>query len=139
MDIFAMNINQFMNELTQWFDFSVRMMNHHPVITVTVTLVSTGGDYNSVSLPATATLSVSDPARWLDFDPVKPEVQFSTSRYVNSSASLATAVTRACGASRSASWKAGLKAATPTCSSSSAVSAVITRIWTTGRSLPGFS
>jgi len=40
MDIFAMNINQFMNELTQWFDFSVRTMNHHPVITVTVTLIA---------------------------------------------------------------------------------------------------
>jgi hypothetical protein len=47
--------------------------------------------------------------------------------------------TRACDASRSASWKAGSEAATPTCSSSSAVSAVITRIWTTGRSRPGFS
>jgi hypothetical protein len=39
MEIFAMNINQFMNELTQWFDFSVRMMSHHPVISLTVALV----------------------------------------------------------------------------------------------------
>lgn len=40
MEIFAMNINQFMNELTQWFDFSVRMVSLHPVITVTITLVA---------------------------------------------------------------------------------------------------
>jgi hypothetical protein len=40
MEIFPMNINQFMNELTQWFDFSVRMMSHHPVISSTVALVA---------------------------------------------------------------------------------------------------
>lgn len=36
----SLNINQFMNELTQWFDFSVRMMSHHPVISLTVALVA---------------------------------------------------------------------------------------------------
>ena len=35
-----LNINQFMNELTQWFDFSVSMMRHHPVISLTVALVT---------------------------------------------------------------------------------------------------
>jgi len=34
-----LNINQFINELTQWFDFSVRMMSHHPVISVIVALI----------------------------------------------------------------------------------------------------
>ena len=38
MELFAININQFMNELTQWFDFSVRMMSHHPVISSNVAL-----------------------------------------------------------------------------------------------------
>ena len=35
-----MNINQLINELTQWYDFSVSMMRHHPVITVTAVLVA---------------------------------------------------------------------------------------------------
>lgn len=35
-----LNINQFINELTQWFDFSVRMMSHHPIISLTVALVA---------------------------------------------------------------------------------------------------
>jgi hypothetical protein len=40
MELFAININQSMNELTQWFDFSVRMMSHHPVISSAVALVA---------------------------------------------------------------------------------------------------
>jgi hypothetical protein len=39
MEVFPTNINQFINELTQWFDFSVRMMNQHPVISLTAALV----------------------------------------------------------------------------------------------------
>ena len=35
-----LNINQFINELTQWFDFSVRMMSHHPLISSTVALLA---------------------------------------------------------------------------------------------------
>ena len=35
-----MNVNQFINELTQWFDFSVSMIRHHPVISVTAVLVA---------------------------------------------------------------------------------------------------
>lgn len=38
MGIFAINIDQFINELTQWFDFSTRLMSHHPVISFTVAL-----------------------------------------------------------------------------------------------------
>jgi len=34
-----MNVNQLINELTQWFDFSVSMIRHHPVISVTAVLV----------------------------------------------------------------------------------------------------
>jgi len=37
---FCNHINQSMNELTQWFDFSVRMMSHHPVISSAVALVA---------------------------------------------------------------------------------------------------
>ena len=39
-----------------------------------------------------------------------------------------------CGASRSISWQAGLKAATPTCMSSSAATAATTPNWTTATS-----
>ena len=35
-----MNVNQFINELTQWFDFSVSMVRHHPIISVTGILVA---------------------------------------------------------------------------------------------------
>ena len=35
-----MNVNQFINELTQWFDFSVNMVRHHPVISVIAVLVA---------------------------------------------------------------------------------------------------
>ena len=35
-----MNVNQFINELTQWFDFSVSMVRHHPVISVTGALIA---------------------------------------------------------------------------------------------------
>ena len=35
-----MNVNQFINELTQWFDFSVRMLSHHPVISSIAVLVA---------------------------------------------------------------------------------------------------
>ena len=35
-----LNINQFMNELTQWFDFSVGMIRHHPVISLAVALLT---------------------------------------------------------------------------------------------------
>ena len=35
-----MNVNQFINELTQWFDFSVSMVRHHPVISVIAVLVA---------------------------------------------------------------------------------------------------
>ena len=35
-----LNINQFINELTQWFDFSVGMMSHHPFISLTVALAA---------------------------------------------------------------------------------------------------
>ena len=40
MDIFAVNIHQFINELTQWFDFSVSMVRHHPIISSTVALLA---------------------------------------------------------------------------------------------------
>ena len=40
MDIFAMNIHQLINELTQWFDFSVSMVRHHPVISSSVALLA---------------------------------------------------------------------------------------------------
>ena len=33
-----MNINEFINQLAQWFDFSISMMRHHPVISLTVAL-----------------------------------------------------------------------------------------------------
>ena len=36
----SLNINQLINELTQWFDFSVRMMSHHPLISSTVALLA---------------------------------------------------------------------------------------------------
>ena len=35
-----LNINQIINELTQWFDFSIRMMSHHPVISLTLALLA---------------------------------------------------------------------------------------------------
>ena len=35
-----MNVTQFINELTQWFDFSVSMVRHHPVISVTAVFVA---------------------------------------------------------------------------------------------------
>lgn len=35
-----MNVTQFINELTQWFDFSVSMVRHHPVISVIAVLVA---------------------------------------------------------------------------------------------------
>jgi hypothetical protein len=54
-------------------------------------------------------------------------------------ASPATAPPRASGASRSASWRAGRKAATPAASSSSAPTAATTPTWITPKSQPGFS
>ena len=36
----SLNINQLINELTQWFDFSVSMMSHHPVVSLTVALLA---------------------------------------------------------------------------------------------------
>jgi hypothetical protein len=35
----SLNINQLINELTQWFDFSVRMMSLHPLISSTIALL----------------------------------------------------------------------------------------------------
>ena len=35
-----LNINQIINELTQWFDFSIRMMSHHPVISLTLAFLA---------------------------------------------------------------------------------------------------
>ena len=40
MDIFAININELVNELAQWFDFTVNMVRHHPVISSTVALLA---------------------------------------------------------------------------------------------------
>ena len=54
-------------------------------------------------------------------------------------ASPATAGRRTSGASRPASWRAGWKAATPACSSSSAASAAIIPTWLTPRSPRGCS
>ena len=35
-----MNINEFINQLTQWFDFSTYMVMHHPVLSVAGALVA---------------------------------------------------------------------------------------------------
>jgi len=34
-----MNVNQFINELTQWFDFSMHMVRNHPLVSVITVLV----------------------------------------------------------------------------------------------------
>jgi hypothetical protein len=35
-----MNVNQFINELTQWFDFSMHMVRNHPLVSVITVLVT---------------------------------------------------------------------------------------------------
>ena len=40
MDIFAMNIDQFINERIQWFDFSTYMVIHYPVLSVTGAVIA---------------------------------------------------------------------------------------------------
>ncbi len=35
-----MNINEVINQLTQWFDFSTYMVIHHPVLSVTGALIA---------------------------------------------------------------------------------------------------
>jgi hypothetical protein len=35
-----MNMNQIMYDLTYWFDFSVRMVRNHPLVSVTAVLVA---------------------------------------------------------------------------------------------------
>jgi len=35
-----MNVNQFINELTEWFDFSMHMVRNHPLVSVTTVLVA---------------------------------------------------------------------------------------------------
>jgi hypothetical protein len=35
-----MNINEFINQLTQWFDFSTYMVIHHPVLSVTGAVIA---------------------------------------------------------------------------------------------------
>ena len=35
-----MNINEVINQLTQWFDFSTYMVVHHPVLSVTGALIA---------------------------------------------------------------------------------------------------
>ena len=35
-----MNVNQIMYDLSYWFDFSMRMVRNHPLVSVTVVLVA---------------------------------------------------------------------------------------------------
>ena len=35
-----MNINEFINQLTHWFDFSTYMIIHHPVLSVTGAVIA---------------------------------------------------------------------------------------------------
>jgi hypothetical protein len=35
-----MNIGEFINQLTQWFDFSTYMVMHHPVLSVTGAVIA---------------------------------------------------------------------------------------------------
>jgi len=35
-----MNINEFINQLTQWFDFSMHMVINHPLLSVTGALIA---------------------------------------------------------------------------------------------------
>jgi hypothetical protein len=34
------NINEFINQLTQWFDFSISAVVHHPLLSVTGVLIA---------------------------------------------------------------------------------------------------
>jgi hypothetical protein len=49
-----MNVNQFINELTQWFDFSMHMVRNHPLVSVTTVLVAFVFQYalNAMSSPS---------------------------------------------------------------------------------------